>query len=192
MDNISERTVKQPGVQTNCFQILGIEEAFTLDLLQLENNYLKLQVALHPDSLIMPLEKAEELGANIYQINNAYRILKNPVERAKHLLEINNFLLENETNNINEADKTSKSNKHKFTALPEAYLLEMLELEEALDEPAERERAVEKIFSLYKEYYTNMENAFREKNLLEARLNFLLLKYIIRLKEKIKKSSEEN
>ena len=138
---------------SNCFKLLGIDENFTIDVNQLDDKYLDLQRDLHPDNL-----KAH--SSKIYQINNAYRILKNPIERAKHLLEINNISVDKEK-------------------IPPEYLLQIIELQENLDNK-EKE-----VLSLYDEYFTNMKEAFIRKDFKKALLNFLLLKYVIRLKEKI-------
>jgi len=71
----------------NYFAILGIEPAATLDAAELERNYLELQHRFHPDrhahSPAAERRVAMEAAA---RINEAYRLLRDPISRSAHLL----------------------------------------------------------------------------------------------------------
>ena len=132
-----------------------MEDIFLIDLEKLERNYLNLQRELHPDNL-------KNQNGKIYQINNAYRILKNPIERAKHLFEINNISIGS-------------------IKIAQEDLLKIMDLQENSDDVENQK----KIFLLYDECFANMKNAFVKRDFQKALSNFSLLQYLIRLKEKI-------
>lgn len=69
------------------FQTLGIEPAFELDSKDLEQRHRELSRALHPDRHVgkTPGERRHALGRAI-EVNDAYRIVKDPVRRAEALL----------------------------------------------------------------------------------------------------------
>ena len=66
----------------NHFQKFNLETEFQIDLSGLENRYLQLQQQFHPDT------SADQTEAEINSIliNQAYKILKNPIKRAAYLL----------------------------------------------------------------------------------------------------------
>lgn len=69
------------------FAILGIEPAATLDAAELERNYLELQQRFHPDrhARSPAAERRATLEAAA-RVNEAYRLLRDPIARAAHLL----------------------------------------------------------------------------------------------------------
>lgn len=76
---------------TNPFALLGVPESFDLCPELLECHYEKSMGLCHPDRASTPLLKKinERLACKVVQ---AYRTLKNPVERAHVLLENNTYL----------------------------------------------------------------------------------------------------
>ncbi|HYQ42697.1 MAG TPA: Fe-S protein assembly co-chaperone HscB [Polyangiaceae bacterium] len=71
----------------NPFETLGVEPAFSLDLAVLEQRHRDLSRALHPDrhAAAGAGERRMALGRAI-EVNEAYRVLKDPVRRAEALL----------------------------------------------------------------------------------------------------------
>src|SRR5436190_21178580 len=69
------------------FETLGIEPAFSLDLEVLEQRHRDMSRALHPDRYAASgaAERRRALGRAI-EVNEAFRILKDPVRRAEALL----------------------------------------------------------------------------------------------------------
>lgn len=100
----------------NCFAILGIEPAATLDAAALERNYLELQQRFHPDRHAHrpPAERRATMEAAA-RINEAYRLLRDPISRSTHLLALRG------------TDVLSATN------LPGAFLARQLDWHEALD-----------------------------------------------------------
>ncbi len=78
----------------NCFSILGLDASFLIDLNQLESAYFAAQRQFHPDRFIGKSEaerlKAAQASADA---NKAYRILKDPLTRAQHLLALQGVIV---------------------------------------------------------------------------------------------------
>jgi molecular chaperone HscB len=73
---------------TDPFETLGFEPAFDLDPALLERRHLELSRALHPDRYAgrPASERREALGRAI-AVNQAFRLLRDPIGRAEALLE---------------------------------------------------------------------------------------------------------
>jgi len=73
----------------NPFQILGLAPSFSLDLAELEQRQRELNRALHPDRNAgrPPAERRESLSRSM-DINQAYRVLRDPASRAEALFEL--------------------------------------------------------------------------------------------------------
>ena len=72
---------------SNPFAILNLEKSYALDPQLLEKHYFAEQKKCHPDqfSKATEQEKAEALKKSA-EVNQAYRMLKNPLTRAEYLL----------------------------------------------------------------------------------------------------------
>lgn len=75
----------------NHFQIFALPQSFQLDLDQLEKKYLEFQKQFHPDN-----SSTADIEQSI-AVNTAYQILKNPLKRASHILQLHGIDLENDT-----------------------------------------------------------------------------------------------
>lgn len=102
----------------NHFELLGLRPAFALDAVALERSYRDLQSRIHPDRHAHAGD-AERRASMQWstRVNEAYRTLKSPVQRAKYLLEMNGVDVQFETN----------------TQMPTDFLLRQLALREALE-----------------------------------------------------------
>lgn len=101
------------------FQLFGLEPVFALDAEALERSYREIQSRVHPDRFAHA--GAAERRASLQwttRVNEAYRTLKSPVQRAKHLLELHGVDVAFETN----------------TAMPPEFLMQQMELRERLEE----------------------------------------------------------
>ena len=76
----------------NHFQKFNLEAKFSIDELNLETTYLKLQRQFHPDS--SPDQTQDQINSIL--INQAYQILKNPIKRAIYLLQLNGINIDSE------------------------------------------------------------------------------------------------
>ncbi|MEY3197318.1 MAG: Fe-S protein assembly co-chaperone HscB, partial [Pseudomonadota bacterium] len=97
----------------NYFSLFSIDESFDIDLENLENKYFALQAKFHPDLSSDDKEKQERISQSIL-INNAYNSLKNPFERAAHILSLHGVETE-------------------AVKLPESILEKIMEMQETLE-----------------------------------------------------------
>ena len=71
----------------NHFQLFGLPERFRLDPTALDRAYQQLQTDVHPDRHASSGEKEQRLALQASaRVNEAYRVLKDPVARAQYLL----------------------------------------------------------------------------------------------------------
>ena len=100
------------------FDLFGLPPAFGLDREALEKAYLEIQSRVHPDRFAHAGDAERRASMQwTTRVNEAYRILKSPVQRAKHILELHGVDVEFETN----------------TQMPTDFLLQQLELREELE-----------------------------------------------------------
>ena len=103
----------------NHFELFGLTPAYALDPEHLDRAYRDIQSKVHPDRFAQAGDAERRAAMQMTtQVNEAYRILKTPVQRAKYLLELNGVDAGFETN----------------TAMPREFLVEQMELRERLEE----------------------------------------------------------
>ena len=101
------------------FSLFGLPSAYTLDAVALERAYREIQARIHPDKFVNAGEAEKRASMQwTTRVNEAYRTLKDPVLRARYLLEQAGHDVGFETN----------------TAMPPAFLMRQLELRESLEE----------------------------------------------------------
>jgi molecular chaperone HscB len=102
----------------NHFELFGLDPAFGLDKEMLEKAYRDIQSRVHPDRFAHAGDAERRASMQwTTRVNEAYRTLKDPVQRAKHLLELRGVDVAFETN----------------TQMPTDFLLQQLELREELE-----------------------------------------------------------
>jgi len=100
------------------FALFGLPEAFSLDQPMLEKAYRDIQSQVHPDRFAHAGDAERRASLQwTTRVNEAYRTLKAPVQRAKHLLELHGVDVAFETN----------------TAMPTEFLMQQMELREQLE-----------------------------------------------------------
>src|SRR3954468_24778125 len=103
---------------SNHFELFGLSPAFALDKELLEKAYRDIQSQVHPDRFARSGDAERRVSLEwTTRVNEAYRTLRNPVQRAKHLLELHGVDVAFETN----------------TQMPTDFLLRQLDLREELD-----------------------------------------------------------
>jgi len=101
----------------NHFELFGLTPAYALETESLERSYREIQSQIHPDRYAHAGDAERRASMQwATRVNEAYRTLKSPVQRAKYLLEMNGVDVQLETN----------------TQMPSDFLLRQLELREAL------------------------------------------------------------
>jgi len=107
------------NLQTNDFELFGLEQRFVQDRGQLDARWKDLQRQAHPDKFADQGAAAQRLAMQwSVRINEAYQRLKDPLKRAAYLCELNGAAVNAENN----------------TAMPAAFLMQQMTWREALDE----------------------------------------------------------
>jgi len=99
----------------NYFDLFGLAPAFRVDAAVLDQAYRQLQTEVHPDRFAGGSDAQKRLALqSSARVNEAYRALKNPVQRAQYLLRLHDIDAVRETD----------------TALPLEFLERQLERRE--------------------------------------------------------------
>ncbi len=107
------------ALTSNHFELFGLVPAFALDVARLEAAYRDIQSKVHPDRFAQAGDAERRASMQMTtRVNEAYRTLKSPVQRAKYLLELNGVDVGFETN----------------TAMPREFLIEQMAIREKLEE----------------------------------------------------------
>jgi molecular chaperone HscB len=102
----------------NHFELFGLQPAFALDTGALERAYREIQSQVHPDRFAHAGDAERRASLQwTTRVNEAYRILKSPVQRASHILSLHDVDVAFETN----------------TAMPQQFLMQQMELRESLE-----------------------------------------------------------
>src|SRR5207253_170761 len=114
------------GLQ-NHFELFGLAPTFALEAEALERSYRDIQSKVHPDRFAHAGDAERRASLQwTTRVNEAYRTLKDPLQRAKHLLELRGVDVAFETN----------------TAMPADFLVQQMALRESLEEAVEAKDAV--------------------------------------------------
>ena len=101
------------------FELFGIAPRFELDRAALDARWRAIQAEVHPDKFAVDGAAAQRAAMQwAVRINEAYQRLKDPLQRAAYLCELNGAAIQAENN----------------TAMPTDFLVQQLEWREALDE----------------------------------------------------------
>jgi len=74
----------------NHFSLFQIAPRFMIDEKTLESAYFEIQSRIHPDKHALASDVDKKLAIQwAAHVNDAYKILKNPVKRAQYLCELN-------------------------------------------------------------------------------------------------------
>jgi molecular chaperone HscB len=101
----------------NHFELLGLPVLYAVDPARLELGYRGLQSQVHPDRFAAATEAERRVAMQwATRANEAYRTLRDPVERARYLLQLRGYDTEEESN----------------TAMPPDFLMQQMEWREAV------------------------------------------------------------
>jgi molecular chaperone HscB len=116
-----------PDFLRNHFELLGLPVAYAIDAAALDRAYRELQGRVHPDRFATASEAERRVAMQWATLaNEAYRTLRNPVDRARYLLGLRGFETDEESN----------------TAMPADFLMQQMEWREGVEEgKARRDRA---------------------------------------------------
>ncbi|GBL04755.1 Fe-S protein assembly co-chaperone HscB [Glaciecola sp. KUL10] len=85
----------------NYFSLYNLPEQFEVDLDKLKQNYQTLQKMTHPDRFANASDQQKRLTMQKNaQVNDAYTVLKSPIARAEHLLQLRGLELASEQETV--------------------------------------------------------------------------------------------
>ena len=129
------------------FALFDLPRKLWIEMSALEQTFLQLSWKLHPDNFVnAPAEERERSLKRSSEVNDAYRVLRDPVARVEYLLEI---------------EGARKEGEHKQQAPPE-LLEEVFELNESLDELREAKESGGDLAAL-KSRLESAQHNFQEK-----------------------------
>jgi molecular chaperone HscB len=133
-------------VMQNHFELFGLQPAFAVDADALERSYREIQSKVHPDRFANAGDAERRASLQwTTRVNEAYRTLKDPVQRARHVLELHGVDVAFETN----------------TAMPAEFLMQQMELRESLEE-AKSPAALDEMRSRLRQEKARMQNQIAE------------------------------
>src|SRR5579863_3940106 len=140
-------TAAPSSPSSDYFAVFGLPRKLWLEMSLLEQKFLQLSWKLHPDNFVNAPESERELSLKrSSELNDAYRVLRDPVGRVEYLLEI---------------EGERKEGEKKQQAPPE-LLEEVFELNESLDELRDAKSSGGDLSQL-KAKLLSAENNFQEK-----------------------------
>ncbi len=102
----------------NYFDLFDIKTSFEVDKTALNIRQQQLQAMFHPDRYVSASEQDKRLSVQQASwVNEAYQTLKNPVKRARYLLEVSGLVLNDESQTTSDV----------------TFLMEQIELREQLE-----------------------------------------------------------
>ena len=127
----------------NYFELFELPVSFKTDKTKLAKKYFELQKKYHPDFFVNGTEHEQAEALEISsQLNKALQVLKNEEKTIKYVLQLKQLLVDEE----------------KYQ-LPPAFLMEMMELNEELNEGS-----VHQIQELEKQLYSKVQPIFENYN----------------------------
>ncbi|OWZ25260.1 iron-sulfur cluster co-chaperone HscB C-terminal domain-containing protein [Wolbachia endosymbiont of Wuchereria bancrofti] len=150
-------------MSSNYFALFKIEPAFNISFDELEKKYIELSKT----------DINERQSQNMENINKAYQVLKSPLKRAEHLLNLFGV--------------RSQEDQHNFEILNES-----MEIREYLLDCNNLQFASGMIDEKIKDCIKNLTNNFAVKNFDEVAMQVLRLKYLYKSFEEIKNATNSN
>jgi molecular chaperone HscB len=165
------------GLSLNHFQLFELPATFDVDLQQLTERYRDLQRAVHPDRYANASEQERRLAMQrTAQLNEAFQVLKNPLSRARYLLEL----------------KGVDFNNERDTQQDPMFLMEQMELREALEELQTTDDPLANISGIMQTIAGREKQLFEEiRDLLQAGTDLKAAKAVIHKLQFMQKLRQE-
>ncbi len=139
-------------LSSDYFHLFGIPVSFSVDTGALMQRYRELQQVVHPDRFATSSEQERRLSLQYAtHINEGLRVLKDPLERARYLLQLKGVQWDDEQTTLSDPE----------------FLMQQMELRESLSEVREQSDPVEAVADII----TNVDAIIQENTrLLEGLL----------------------
>jgi molecular chaperone HscB len=163
----------------NHFDLFGLSPLFSIEGEALERSYREIQSKVHPDRFAHAGDAERRASLQwTTRVNEAYRTLKDPVQRARHILELHGVDVAFETN----------------TAMPPEFLMQQMELRESLEQ-ARTPASLDEMRKRLRQEKLQLQNQIAEaidsrKNYADAAGLVRKLQFLDRLDEEIDSAYE--
>ncbi|GIU31365.1 co-chaperone HscB [Shewanella schlegeliana] len=118
----------------NYFELFSLLPSYDVDTALLAERYRELQRAVHPDKFANASEQDKRLSVQrTAQINDGFQTLKNPIQRAEHLLALKGLELSHESTTLKDTQ----------------FLMQQMEWRESLEEIKHSDDPDSEIAELY-------------------------------------------
>lgn len=135
------------GLSLNHFQLFELPVGFAIDIPKLTERYRDLQRVVHPDRYANASDQERRLSMQrTAQLNEAFQVLKKPLSRARYMLELRGIDFNNERD----------------TQQDPMFLMEQMELREALEEIQNTSEPLAKITDIMKSIDAREKQLFVE------------------------------
>lgn len=132
---------------SNYFQLFGLDVGFELDEALLSKHYRELQRAVHPDRYANAPDRERRLAVQrAAEINDAYQVLRDPLGRARYLLELAGVRWDEERN----------------TTTDPTFLMEQMELRESLHEARDAAEPLARVAGIAQDISERVDDAMTE------------------------------
>src|SRR5215831_17394284 len=123
----------QPPQPVDYFTFFGLPRKLNLDAAALEREFYELSRRLHPDVNVLSDPREQEWSLEQTSLlNDAYRTLKDPIQRTEYLLRLEGVELEEQSKSATEKARTTGEVKKQI--VPPDLLEEVFELNMQLEE----------------------------------------------------------
>ena len=129
------------------FRLFGLEAVFDIDTAALHSAQQKLQASCHPDRFAGASDREKRLSVQTASlVNQAYQTLRDPVKRSRYLLQLQGVEMPDESQTTSDA----------------AFLMEQMELREAIDRARQSEDAMTQCAEIERELKQRMRELERQ------------------------------
>ena len=139
--------MEKKDLTSNYYQLFQLPVSFEVDLKELSERYRTLQSSVHPDKFANATDLERRLSVQqSARINEAYQTLKNPLRRARYLLELNGVDMNSDTD----------------TSMDPMFLMQQMELREKLEMVKDSAHPVEELLDINNDINEVLEGIIRE------------------------------
>ena len=123
----------QPAEPVDYFRFFALPRKLDLNVRELERDFYKFSRQLHPDKYARVTDQERHWSLEkSARLNDAYRTLRDPIERTKYLLELEGMKLEEQSSAATQQAKATGTEKKQV--VPPELLEEVFELNMQLEE----------------------------------------------------------
>jgi molecular chaperone HscB len=131
----------------NYFELFNLSPSFEIDPVALSQTYQTLQKLTHPDKFATASEREKLLSVQKNaQVNDAYQVLKSPLSRAEHMLELRGLELKHEQQTIQDTP----------------FLMQQMEWREELEDIGSQSDPLSTLEALDDEVQTELKGCLNE------------------------------